>query len=166
MEQLTTPFEAIPFDKIELCHILPAIKAGIEKEEGEIKAITDNRETPDFENTIHALDRTGNLLAMVTSALNTYMNVRSDDELQEISEEAYSLLTEHSNNITLNEELFARIKHVYEADNSSLTTEQKRLLEITYKSFERNGANLDAAQKEKYRFTGVTRISAGSLRRT
>ena len=151
LEQLATPFEAIPFDKIELCHILPAIKAGIEKEEAEIKAITDNRETPDFENTIHALDRTGNLLAMVTSALNTYMNVRSDDELQEISEEAYSLLTEHGNNITLNEELFARIKHVYEADNSNLTTEQKRLLEITYKSFERNGANLDAAQKEKYR---------------
>ncbi len=147
----TTPFEAIPFDRIELQHILPAINEGIKAENSEIEAITNNRNLPDFENTIHALDQCGEILARVTSVLGTYMNSCHSAELQKISEEAYTLLTEHNNNIYLNEHLFARIKAVYESQCDGLTVEQRRLVETTYKSFERAGANLTPGQKEKYR---------------
>ena len=147
----TTPFEAIPFDKIELQHILPAIEEGIKAENSEIEAITENSEAPDFENTIHALDKCGDILARVSSVLGTYMNACHSAELQEISEEAYTRLTDHNNNIYLNEKLFVRIKQVYESSQEGLTTEQKRLLETTYKGFERAGANLTPQQKEKYR---------------
>ena len=147
----TTPFEAIPFDRIELQHILPAINEGIKAENSEIEAITANSEAPDFENTIHALDKCGSILSRVTSVLGTYMNSCHSAELQNISEEAYTLLTEHNNNIYLNEQLFARIKQVYDSPEEGLNGEQQRLLETTYKSFERAGANLTPEQKEKYR---------------
>ena len=79
------------------------------------------------------------------------MNSCHSAELQNISEEAYTLLTEHNNNIYLNEQLFARIKQVYDSPEKGLNGEQQRLLETTYKSFERAGANLTPEQKEKYR---------------
>ena len=147
-----TPFGAIPFDRIEISHILPAIKAGIQLEQEEIAAIASNADKATFENTIEPFEKSGEVIMRVTSVLNTYMNVRNDDELQALSEEAYSLLTEHRNNIYLDEKLFAGIKSVYEtADRSLLTSEQSRLLEIIYNSFVRAGANLSAEGKEKYR---------------
>jgi peptidyl-dipeptidase Dcp len=147
-----TPFEAIPFDRIEISHILPAIKAGIQIEEREIADIADNAALATFENTIEPFEKSGEIIMKVSAVLNTYMNVRNDDELQALSEEAYSLLTEHRNNIYLNEKLFARIKTVYDnTDRTMLTGEQQRLLEIIYKAFVRAGANLSSEGKEKYR---------------
>lgn len=147
-----TPFEAIPFDRIEISHILPAIKAGIQIEEREIADIADNATLATFENTIEPFEKSGEIIMKVSAVLNTYMNVRNDDELQALSEEAYSLLTEHRNNIYLNEKLFARIKAVYDnTDRTMLTGEQQRLLEIIYKAFVRAGANLSSEGKEKYR---------------
>lgn len=147
-----TPFEAIPFDRIEISHILPAIKAGIQIEEREIADIADNAALATFENTIESFEKSGEIIMKVSAVLNTYMNVRNDDELQALSEEAYSLLTEHRNNIYLNEKLFARIKAVYDnTDCTMLTGEQQRLLEIIYKAFVRAGANLSSEGKEKYR---------------
>lgn len=147
-----TPFEAIPFDRIEISHILPAIKAGIQIEEREIADIADNAALATFENTIEPFEKSGEIIMKVSAVLNTYMNVRNDDELQALSEEAYSLLTEHRNNIYLNEKLFARIKAVYDnTDRTMLTGEQQRLLEIIYKAFVRAGANLSSEGKEKYR---------------
>lgn len=147
-----TPFEAIPFDRIEISHILPAIKAGIQIEEREIADIADNATLATFENTIEPFEKSGEIIMKVSAVLNTYMNVRNDDELQALSEEAYSLLTEHRNNIYLNEKLFARIKAVYDnTDCTMLTGEQQRLLEIIYKAFVRAGANLSSEGKEKYR---------------
>lgn len=151
LKQYDTPFEAIPFDKIELSHILPAIKHGIAVELSEIDAIVANGDTPTFENTIEALERTGEIISKVTSVLSTYMNARCDDELQTLSEEAYSLLTEHKNNIYLNEALFARIKAVYTLSDATLDGEQQRLLSIVYNGFVRAGADLCAEDKEKYR---------------
>jgi peptidyl-dipeptidase Dcp len=147
-----TPFEAIPFDRIEISHILPAIKAGIQIEEREIADIADNAALATFENTIEPFEKSGEIIMKVSAVLNTYMNVSNDDELQALSEEAYSLLTEHRNNIYLNEKLFARIKAVYDnTDRTMLTGEQQRLLEIIYKAFVRAGANLSSEGKEKYR---------------
>ena len=147
-----TPFEVIPFDRIEISHILPAIKAGIQIEEKEIADIADNAALATFENTIEPFEKSGEIIMKVSAVLNTYMNVRNDDELQALSEEAYSLLTEHRNNIYLNEKLFARIKAVYDnTDRTMLTGEQQRLLEIIYKAFVRAGANLSSEGKEKYR---------------
>ena len=147
-----TPFEAIPFDRIEISHILPAIKAGIQIEEREIADIADNAALATFENTIEPFEKSGEIIMKVSAVLNTYMNVRNDDELQALSEEAYSLLTEHRNNIYLNEKLFTRIKAVYDnTDRTMLTGEQQRLLEIIYKAFVRAGANLSSEGKEKYR---------------
>ena len=151
LQPYTTPFEAIPFDKIEVAHILPAIKAGIEEEQREIAAITNNGEAPTFENTIVPFEKSGATTSKVTSVLNTFMNVRNDEEIQELSEEAYSLLTEHSNNIYLDEKLFARIKAVHDNADPTLNGEQQRLLQTIYDSFVRAGANLDETQKEKYR---------------
>lgn len=146
-----TPYDAIPFNDIDLSHILPAIKEGIKIEESELNAIINNNDVPTFENTILAFEKTGNILSKVTSVLNTYMNVRNDEELQNLSEEAYSLLTEHKNNIYLNEKLFSRIKNVYDNKNILLNKEQQRLLEITYQGFVRAGANLDENKKNTYR---------------
>ncbi len=151
LQPYTTPFEAIPFDKIEIAHILPAIKKGIEEEQKEIKAITNNEEAATFDNTIVAFEKTGATISKVTSVLNTYMNVRNDEEIQELSEEAYSLLTEHSNNIYLDEKLFARIKEVHDNADPSLNGEQQRLLQTIYDSFVKAGANLNEEQKERYR---------------
>lgn len=151
LQKYDTPFEAIPFDKIELSHIIPAIKHGIAVEQQQIDAIVENVAQPTFENTIEALECTGEIISKVTSVLNTYMNSRSDDELQTLSEEAYSLLTEHRNNIYLNEELFEKIRAVRNAVGDTLIGEQKRLLDTVYQNFVRAGAELSKEDKEKYR---------------
>ena len=151
LQKYDTPFEAIPFDKIELSHIIPAIKHGIAVEQQQIDAIVENVAQPTFENTIEALEGTGEIISKVTSVLNTYMNSRSDDELQTLSEEAYSLLTEHRNNIYLNEELFEKIRAVRNAVGDTLIGEQKRLLDTVYQNFVRAGAELSKEDKEKYR---------------
>lgn len=146
-----TPYGAIPYDRILLGHFVPAVKEGIRREEEAIEAICSNEEPATFGNTIAALDRAGLMLGEVIGAFNALLNARSNDELLAVEEEIELLHTAHSNNITLNERLFSRIKEVYKGDTSQLSGEQKRLLEQTYKSFVRNGANLQGEEREEYR---------------
>ena len=147
-----TPFQTPPFEKIKEEHYLPAMKKGMEQQKEEIDAIAQNAEAPTFENTVAALDSTGALLAKVTSVFYNMMGALTNDELQSIAKEASPLLSKHRDDITLNEQLFGRVKAVYDQkDDLSLIPEQGMLLEKTYKEFVRGGANLDAEKKARMR---------------
>ncbi|MBR2638654.1 MAG: M3 family metallopeptidase [Bacteroidaceae bacterium] len=146
-----TPFDSIPFDRIELSHFIPAIKEGIRREEESIKEICSNVDEPTFENTIVEFERSGTMLGDVLCAFEALHNARSYDEIMEVSEEIHKLYTHHRNNITLNKVLFARIKHVYEKPHDTLTKEQQRLLQETYTMFVRSGANLNDKERDEYR---------------
>ena len=146
-----TPYGAIPYDRITLGHYIPAIRESIKREESIIDDICNNSEPATFENTIAALDYAGLQLSDIIGAFNAVANACSNDEILAIEEEMQQLYVAHKNNITLNEKLFARVKAVNESDNSHLTAEQQRLLEQTYDSFVRNGANLTGAERDEYR---------------
>ena len=146
-----TPFGAIPYDRITLEHFVPAIKESIENEKKAIDAICNNNEPATFENTIVALDRSGLVLGEIIGAFNALANAQSNDEILAIEEEIELLCTAHHNDISLNEQLFTRIKEVHNSDTSMLDTAQKRLLEQTYTSFIRGGANLTGNDREEYR---------------
>jgi peptidyl-dipeptidase Dcp len=142
-QNFKTPFSATPFSKIKNQDFLPAIRQLIEDAKNEIDTIADNKELPSFNNTIEALDYCGEQLDRVTSLFFNLNSAETNAEIQKIAQEISPLLTEFSNDITLNEKLFKRIKAVYEIKNElSLTPEQNMLLERKYKSFSRNGANL------------------------
>ena len=146
-----TPFGAIPYDRITLDHFVPAVKEAIKNEKDAINAICNSNEPATFENTIVALDRSGLLLGEIIGAFNALSNAQSNDEILAVEEEIELLCTAHNNDISLNEQLFARIKEVYNSDTSMLDTAQKRLLEQTYASFIRGGANLTGNDREEYR---------------
>ncbi len=147
-----TPHGTFPFHKIENEHYEPAIREGIKQHREEIDAIVNSSEKPNFENTIAALDNSGELLSQVSSVFGNMMSAETNDSLQQLAKVIMPLLDEHSNNISLNEKLFERVKAVYEnRDNENLNQQQKALLEKTYKSFTRSGANLSEADKAKYR---------------
>ena len=146
-----TPFGAIPYDRITLDHFVPAVKEAIKNEKNAINAICNSNEPATFENTIVALDRSGLLLGEIIGAFNALSNAQSNDEILAVEEEIELLCTAHNNDISLNEQLFARIKEVYNSDTSMLDTAQKRLLEQTYASFIRGGANLTGNDREEYR---------------
>lgn len=115
----------------------------MEAEDAEIQQIIDNPEAPTFENTVLALEQSGKLLDRVTTVLFNLMSAETCDELDAIAEKLMPELSEHANNISLNEKLFDRIKQVYQQkDRLTLTQEEQRLLEKTYDGFQRNGANL------------------------
>ncbi len=152
LEKYLTPHGTVPFDKIKAEHFEPAIEKGIEENRNEIDAITNNPESPDFTNTIVAFEKSGSLLNRVTTVFGNLLSAETNDTLQEIAKKVMPLLSEHSNNITLNEKLFSRIKSVYEQkDKLHLSTEQRQLLNNSYKEFIRNGANLTEAEKDKFR---------------
>ena len=151
LENYNTPFNAIPYDRITLEHYVPAIKEAIRREKEVIDAICNSNEPATFENTIVALDCSGLLLGEITGAFNALSNACSNDEILAIEEEIEMLCTSHHNDISLNEKLFERIKEVYNSDTSALNTSQKRLLEQTYTSFVRNGANLSGTDRDEYR---------------
>ena len=147
-----TPFEVPAFDKIQNEHIIPAFKEGMAKQNGEIEAIVKNTEPPTFENTVVAMDRSGELLTNVRSVFYNLTSANTNKEIQAISKEVAPLLSAHRDNISLNEKLFERVKTVYEQkDELDLTTEQFTLLDKTYKNFVRGGANLQDEQKEKFK---------------
>ncbi|MFC0656429.1 M3 family metallopeptidase [Mongoliitalea lutea] len=151
-EAYNTPFEVPPFDKIENAHFAPALREGIKEHQAEIDAIVANTEEPTFANTIEALENAGSLLAKVNIVFSNLNSANTNDELQAIAREMAPELSKHSDNITLNEQLFERIKSVYEnQDAFGLNSEQTQLLDKTYKRFVRNGANLNDADKEKLR---------------
>ena len=150
--EYTTPFGVPPFDQIEVAHYKPALLKGMEEQSKEIEAIVANPDAPTFENTIVALDQSGELLTKVMYAFGGQSSVNTTDEIQELERELYPLLSKHSDDISLNTKLFARVKSVYENQASfHLDKEQKKLLEETYKSFVRGGANLPEDKQAKLR---------------
>ena len=152
VKQYTTPHNTIPFDKIEVAHYEPAIREGIRQHNAEIDAIINNAETPTFANTIEAYERSGKLLAHVSEVFGNLLSAETNDDMQELAKIIMPLLDEHSNDVSLNETLFNRIKFVYEHQaNENLNQEQTKLLEDVYNGFVRNGANLQNEAKENYR---------------
>ncbi len=150
--EYTTPFGVPPFDQIKVEHYKPAFLKGMEEHKKEIDAIVNNGEEPTFENTIVALDRSGELLTKVALAFGGEASVNTTDEIQELEQEISPLLSAHGDDISLNPKLFARVKAVYDNQAAfNLDKEQKKLLEETYKSFVRNGANLDAGKQARLR---------------
>lgn len=151
-EKYTAPHETVPFDRIKTEHYEPAIREGIRLQNAEIKAITGNPDAPTFANTVLAYEESGELLQHVNTVFGNLLSAETSDELQELAKEIMPLMSEHENNISLNEKLFERIKTVYERrDKENLDPEQAKLLEDTYNGFVRNGANLQGEAKEKYR---------------
>lgn len=146
-----TPHETFPFNRITLKDIEEAIFEGMRQENEEIKVIVENPELPTFENTIEAMDKTGHLLADAMTVMFNLASVETNEELDQLTQRMAPLLSEHINNINLNVELFSRVKAVYNNAPDSLTSEQRMLLEKTYEGFERNGANLNDADKAKLR---------------
>jgi len=149
-EEWKTPFGVPPFDQIKDEHFLPAFKKGMEIEIKEIDAIVNNTEAPTFENTLVAMEKTGELLNKVSRIFFHLNDADTSDTRKAIANDVTPLLSKHRNSISLNEKLFQRVKAVHEhKDNLNLNLEQKRLLEETYKAFVRSGANLKPEEKEK-----------------
>ena len=147
-----TPHQTPPFHLIRTEHYESAIQIGMEEQNKEIEAIINNPEKPTFSNTIVALERSGSLLDRITTVFGNLLSAETNDEMQAIAERIMPQLTAHSNNISLNDKLFKRIKSVYEnEDRELLTREDNKLLENTYDGFIRNGANLTEEQKERFR---------------
>lgn len=152
LQDYNTLHHTTPFNQIKLEDYEPAIREGMRLEDEEIKAIVENPDSPSFENTILALCETGKVLDRVTTVLFNLMSAETCDELDGIAEKMMPELSEHGNNISLNEPLFARIKQVYgEKDKLNLSPEETALLEKTYDGFIRNGANLSDKDKETFR---------------
>ena len=137
-----------PFEEIKDRHYLPAFKAALKEHKKEIDSIINNKQIPDFENTINALENSGSFLARVSRVFFNLLSAHSSEKLQDIANEITPFLSKHRDSISLNEELFLRIKKVYESQEN-LNEEQKRLVKITYDSFKLNGSNLGKMDKSK-----------------
>ena len=146
-----TPYHTAPFHLIKTEHYEPAILKGMEMHYEEIEAIINNPEQPTFHNTIVALERSGATLDRAATIFGNLLSAETSDELQAIAQRVMPKLSEHSNNISLNKKLFARIKAVYDsAESTQLNQEDRVLLDKTYDGFIRNGANLPEADKERF----------------
>ena len=147
-----TPFDTAPFSKIENKHFKPAFIQGIQLAKNEIDAITNNSEVPTFENTMEAMEFGGEKLDRISSIFFNLNSAETSEEIQKIAQEISPILSEFSNDVKLNEPLFRRVKQIYEEkDSLNLTTEQDTLLTKSYKSFVRNGANLNEKDKLELR---------------
>jgi peptidyl-dipeptidase Dcp len=141
-----------PFDKIKLEHYEPAFLKGIEEQNANIDAIVNNSEAPTFENVIVALDNSSPTLDRVSAIFYNMTEAETTDDLKELSIKLAPTLSEHSDNISLNQDLFKKVDAVYQQkDALGLTTEQQRLLEETYKGFVRSGANLSPDKQARLR---------------
>ena len=151
LQESTLPYGAPQFDKIKSEHYMPAFKEGIAQAKAEIDAIVANSAQPDFENTIEAMERSGKTLNKVSSIFFNLLEADSDETLQQIAEEVSPLLNDYQMYVSLNEKLFARVKSVWERkEGLGLAQDQMTLLEKTYKSFTRGGANLQGEDRQKY----------------
>ncbi|WP_152286874.1 M3 family metallopeptidase [Flavicella marina] len=152
LEAFNTPYDTAPFSKIKNEHYKPAFEKAIEIAKEEISSIVDSKEKPSFSNTTEALEKSGRLLDRISSIFFNLNSAETNDEIQKIAQEVSPLLSEFSNDIRLNEDLFKRVKSVYEQrDALTLTNEQLMLLEKQYKGFSRNGANLKGADRDTLR---------------
>ena len=151
LTESTAPFGAPEFDKIKNEHYLPAFEQGIAEAKAEIDAIVANQEEPTFENTIEAMEYAGQTLNKVASIFYAVMEAHTDDTKQRIAEQLSPMLTEYSMYVSLNNDLFQRVKAVYEKkDELGLDKDQMTLLEDNYKGFVRGGANLSDEDKAVY----------------
>ena len=146
-----TPHATPPFDKISISDYEPAFETAIAVSRAEVDAIINNPAKPSFNNTILALEKQGELLDRISSVFFNLMECHTSPEMQEIAMRIQPKLTELGNDVSLNPELFKRVKEVYENPGLFLSKEDKKLLENTYKSFVRSGANLSNEDKELYR---------------
>ncbi|TAJ12611.1 M3 family peptidase [Marinilabiliaceae bacterium JC017] len=145
-----TPYEVPPFDQIKAEHYLPAFKEGIAQKEKEVDAIVKNSEAPTFENTILAFDQSGELLTKVSAVFFNVKETDNNEALQQVAREVTPILTKHRDNISMNLDLFKRVKKVYENRlNSGLDAAQIRLVEKYYQDFVRNGAELSVEDQDK-----------------
>ena len=151
LKESSAPFGAPEFDNIKNEHYLPAFEAGIAEAKAEIDAIVANQEEPTFENTIEAMEVSGQTLNNVAGIFFNLMEANTNDQMQEIAEKVSPMLTEYSMYVSLNADLFQRVKAVYEKkDELGLAPDQMKLLEDNYKSFVRGGANLSDEEKALY----------------
>jgi len=147
-----TPFEVPPFDQIMAKHYMPAFLKGFEEQKAEIRAIITSTDEPTFENTIKPLTYSGDLLNKVGRVFGALNSANTNDSLQAISRELAPIQAKHRDDINLNDTLFLKVKSVYEnRDKFTLTGEEIKLLEDTYKDFVRGGAALSPLDKEKLR---------------
>ena len=147
-QKFTTKHNTAPFSQIKLENFQPAFEENIAKARAEVNAITNNPEAPTFENTIEALEFSGEALDRLSSIFFNLNSAETSDEMQKIAQNVSPLLTEFSNDIALNEDLFKRVKAVYEQkDSFNLSPEQATLLDKKFKSFSRNGALLSEDKK-------------------
>lgn len=147
-----TPHGTVPFDQIKLEHYEPAIVEGMARQKAEIDAIINNPDEPTFANTVEPYELSGEMLERTTTVFGNQLSANTCDELQELANKLMPMLSEHENDISLNEQLYARIKKVYDnRANEQLNAEQLKLLEDIYIGFTRNGANLNDEQKATFR---------------
>jgi len=150
LSEFKTPFGVPPFDQIKPAHYLPAFKEGMAQQNKAIETILTNTEAPNFTNTIEAMDHSGIKLREIRNIFEAMRGSNTNDELQQIANDISPMLSKHEDEILLNAALFQKVKAVYEQkDQLSLTEEQAKLLEESYKAFVRGGANLDAEKKTR-----------------
>ena len=151
-QKWTTQFEVPPFDKIKVEHFLPAIEEGIKLHNQEIDSIANNSAAPTFDNTIAALDYSGQFLSRVSMCFDNWTGANATPELEQVSDTITSLITKHNDDLYMNAKLFTRIQAVYNSkDKAKLNPEQLQLLNKYYRDFKFNGASLNDADKAKLR---------------
>jgi len=152
IEKFNTPFKTVPFNDIKRKDYLTGLEYAITEAKKEIASITSNPETPNWTNTILALEKSGKLVDQISTIFFNLNSAETDDKLQKLAQEISPKLSAYSNDILLNDKLFERIKYVYDhKDEITLSSEGSKLLEKTYKQFVRNGALLNDTDKEKLR---------------
>ncbi|MDY2586736.1 M3 family metallopeptidase [Winogradskyella aquimaris] len=152
LQEWTGPYQGVPaFDQMNVADVKEAVEKGMELQLQEIDAIANNTEAPTFENTIVAMESAGKTLDRVFTYYGILSSNRSTPEFRAVQAELAPKLSEFRSKISQNEKLFQRIKTVYEASqNNPLEPQEQRVVELTYKQFEMNGANLDAEKKKRY----------------
>jgi peptidyl-dipeptidase Dcp len=152
LQKWNTPFDTPPFDLFEVKHFRPAVEAAITEATEEINAITTDPQPPDFKNTFEVLEKAGDRIDIISAILFNLNSAETNKDLQAATQEISPVLTRFANDITLNDKLFARIKHVYDSrDSSGLNTEQMMLLEKTHRNFVLGGAGLAEDKKVRFR---------------
>ena len=149
LQEWDTPYGTAPFSKITMDQYVPAFKAGIEEQKANVQAIIDCKDAPTFENTILAMEKASPILDKVQGVFFNIAESDSTPEMQAIEEEVTPLITDASNEIMMNEALFARVKAVYD-NMEGLTREQQMATKKLYQGFERNGVGLDEAGKKRF----------------
>ena len=151
LTESSAPFGAPEFDKIQSAHYLPAFEEAIAQAKKEVDAIVANPDEPTFENTIEALEFSGEALERISGIFYNIMEADTNDELEAIAEKVSPMMTDFSLYVNLNEKLFEKVKSVYDKRESlGLATDQQRLLKKTYEGFVRGGANLSDEAKKTY----------------